>query len=337
MYTISPVHACFVLRDIRQRGLPEEPLFAGTALNSAQLESGSDINVDDFLQLLENARNCTGDETLGLMIGRHANVAAFGPVGGASATAPTLREGLQVLENFSRLHATHVRISLSSQLACLSIRIRYLVPLGEVGRFHAETATLFIQHYVEMLTGQPLNDALYCLPFENPGYDEAYAQCMHSPVSFGHEATRVDLPHHWLDLQSPYFNAEMWNQAQFYLAQRMKEMSTDTENTYTQHIRAQLRSFEPPLPDLDTIVGKMHLSSRTLNRRLQQEGSSFRDIRADVLQRWARQYLAETEHTVEAIAALLGYQDTANFRRAFRQREGCSPSQFRQSTAAGKV
>lgn len=330
-YTASPVHACFVLRDCLQRGLAPEPLFAGTQLTRAKLESGNAIIVGDFLRLLENARQYTGDETLGLMIGRHTNTAALGPVGAAAATAPTVRDGLQVMESFARLHVTYVRIALVSSLHCLSVRFRYLLPLGETERFHCETAVLFIQNYVEMLTGLTLDNAQYCFSFANPGYPQAYQRCMHSALSFDQEHTAVDIPHQWLDLRSPYFDAETWNQAQFHLAQRIKEQSAQTDNTFTQHITALLHSFEPPLPALRTILDRLHLSERTLNRRLQLEGASFRDIKAGVLQYWARLYLAETDLTVEAIGAALGYQDAANFRRAFRKREGCSPGEFRKS------
>jgi AraC-like DNA-binding protein len=45
---------------------------------------------------------------------------------------------------------------------------------------------------------------------------------------------------------------------------------------------------------------------------------------------WARRHLRETGQSVEAIAAALGYQDTANFRRAFRKAQGCTPSEFRR-------
>jgi transcriptional regulator GlxA family with amidase domain len=37
-----------------------------------------------------------------------------------------------------------------------------------------------------------------------------------------------------------------------------------------------------------------------------------------------------TRDSVESIAVSLGYQDAANFRRAFRNREGCSPREFRE-------
>ena len=75
------------------------------------------------------------------------------------------------------------------------------------------------------------------------------------------------------------------------------------------------------------------MSQRTLNRRLQGEDSSYRAIKGQVLESWARLHLTETNQSVESIAAALGYQDTANFRRAFRKSEGCSPSEFRQKSS----
>jgi AraC-like DNA-binding protein len=78
----------------------------------------------------------------------------------------------------------------------------------------------------------------------------------------------------------------------------------------------------------------LNVSQRTLNRRLQVENTSFRHIKSQALAQWAKQYLLETERSVEAIAEELGYKDTANFRRAFRKSEGCSPIEYRQSKAA---
>ena len=333
MYTISPVYARFVLRELLHRGIPEQPLFAGTSLSREELETGGSISKDDFTTFLDNARKLSGDEQLGLLIGRHTNLITLGPVGAAVATAPTVREGLQVMENFARLHASYMQVELLSSLAGLSIRFRFLEDTGEVARFHAETGAMLIQHYVETVTGRILDDAQHRFGFEAPGYAGQYAQWLHSPVSFGHEHTSVELAREWLDLRSPYYNAEIWHQAQQLLAQRIRELGDDTNNTYTQHLSALMRSCEPPLPDLGAVAARLHLSQRTLNRRLQQEGTNFREVKAGVLNTWARQHLMETEHSVEAIAAALGYQDAANFRRAFRKREGCSPGEFRRRMA----
>jgi AraC-like DNA-binding protein len=122
----------------------------------------------------------------------------------------------------------------------------------------------------------------------------------------------------------------MWNEATLMLARSLRELEGEQERPYTQYVTALMRSCEPPLPDLSSVADRVHMSERTLNRRLQQEDTSFRQIKGAVLGSWARRHLRETNQSVEAIAAALGYQDTANFRRAFRNAQGCSPSEFRR-------
>jgi AraC-like DNA-binding protein len=94
---------------------------------------------------------------------------------------------------------------------------------------------------------------------------------------------------------------------------------------------ALLNSSELPLPDLGDMASTLHLSQRVFNRRLQQEGSSFRELKTDVMPRWGKRLLKEADLSVEAVAATLGYQDSANFYRAFRRQEGCPPSKYRKS------
>ena len=329
MDNISPVYARFVLREIINQGIAAEQLLVGTALDRAALERGGDIAMEDFVTILNNGRQLSNNEQLGLVIGRHTNINALGSIGAAAAIAPTIREGLQVLENYTRLHVTYIRLELSSGLQGLSLRFRFLRDTGEVERFHSETAVMLVQHYIETLAGRILDDAEYRMAIPTPDYREDYARCLHSPVSFDWDYTTAQIPAHWLDLASPYYNAEMWDQATLQLAQQLRTLEGQEHNPYSQYVSALMRSSEPPLPDLHSVASRLHMSERTLNRRLQQEKTSFRELRSEVLNNWARQLLDETQQSVEAIAAALGYQDTANFRRSFRSRAGCSPSEYR--------
>ncbi|MEH6636051.1 MAG: AraC family transcriptional regulator ligand-binding domain-containing protein [Halioglobus sp.] len=333
MDSISPVYARFVLREILRQGISTDELLAGTRLNRRELETGGDIAVEDFLAILENGRKLSGNERLGLIIGRHTNIIALGQIGAAAAIAPTVREGLQVMENYTRLHVSYMRLELVSSLQGLSVRFLFLKDTGVTEMFHTETALMLVQHYVETLTGRILDNARHHLRLPAPDYASEYSYWLHSPVSFNAEYCFVALPFEWLDLPSPYYNAEMWQQANQMLAQQMQEMEGKERLPYSQYVDTLLRSNEPPLPDLRDAAAKLHISERTLNRRLQQEGTNFRQIKGQILGSWARQHLRETKHSVEAIAAELGYQDAANFRRAFRNSEGCSPSEFRRAMA----
>ena len=330
MENISPVYARFVLREILQRGIAPGDLLEGTSLTRDELETGGDIAMEDFLTVLENGRRLSGNEQLGLVIGRHSNIIALGPIGAAAAIAPSVREGLQVIGNYTRLHISYIRVQLSSSLQGLSVGFQYLQQdTGNVKRFHMETAMMLVQHYVETTTGQPLQRAAYRMSIAEPDYAGEYDKWLHSPVSFDWPRSSVELPADLLDLPSPYYNAQVWHQATLDLALRIKELEGKEQRPYTQYVDALMRSCEPPLPDLAAVAERLHMSERTLNRRLQSEGTGFRQIKGEVLGSWARRLLVETDQTVEAIAATLGYQDAANFRRAFRKAEGSSPGDFR--------
>ncbi|MGB1202981.1 MAG: helix-turn-helix domain-containing protein, partial [Alloalcanivorax venustensis] len=69
---------------------------------------------------------------------------------------------------------------------------------------------------------------------------------------------------------------------------------------------------------------------RTLARKLKQEHSSFRQIRDEILSQQAASYLCQNKLPIEAIAALMNYHDSANFRRAFKRWFGQSPEEYRQ-------
>ena len=336
MDTISPVYARLILREVERREIDPSALLAGTSLSRKELVRGADISMADFLHILRKGDQLLDDEQLGLMLGRNMHVFAMGPVGGGMALAPSLREGLQVLESFTRLHASYVDISARSTMQGLTVTILYQHDTGYVERFHTETAMMLLQQYMETLTGEQINDAQYRLAIREPQNMEDYTNALHGPISFDANRNEVDIPRRWLDLPSPYYHSELWRQAQMSLSHRLKEHSDSEGTPYTQHIAALLRTSEPPLPELGEVAFALQVSERTLNRRLQAENASFRQLKSHALANRAKLYLHHTDRSVEAIAAELGYKDTANFRRAFRKSEGCSPIKYRHSMSGGE-
>jgi AraC-like DNA-binding protein len=336
MPSISPVYARLIARELSRRGLDTVTLFAGTGLDPVTLWQESEIQLDPFLRLIKNAERINLGLSLGFLIGEHQALAALGSLGVALGVAPTLRDGLRVLESFTRLQASYTQIELRTGLRGMSIRVSFLAELGESLQVHAEVTAMLLQTYVESVSGQRLNDAVYRFTYSEPLRAQDYRVHLHSPCRFGQREIALELPKCWLDNRSPYFHAELWGQSLRQLSQRLRELGDKEVAVYSRHIRSLLRSYDPPLPVLADIAEKLHMSERTLNRRLQQEDTSFREIRGRVLIDWAQQYLVQGNDTIESIATALGYQDAANFRRAFRSRVGLTPIAYRHQNNASK-
>jgi AraC-like DNA-binding protein len=82
-------------------------------------------------------------------------------------------------------------------------------------------------------------------------------------------------------------------------------------------------------PGQEAIAASMHLSLRSLQRKLQKEGTSFKALLNETQQQLAIQYVQESQRSIGEITYLLGYSEPGSFTRAFRRWTGKSPLQFR--------
>ena len=99
-------------------------------------------------------------------------------------------------------------------------------------------------------------------------------------------------------------------------------------------VRDLLRAALPSSLGLDDIADRLHLSPRTIHRRLEEEGSSFRSIKDALRRDLALTKLTKRNEAIAQVAADLGYADTSAFYRAFVEWTGMAPTHYRQRWAA---
>ncbi|WP_338089162.1 helix-turn-helix transcriptional regulator [Nannocystis pusilla] len=80
----------------------------------------------------------------------------------------------------------------------------------------------------------------------------------------------------------------------------------------------------------ESVARALGTSERTMQRRLRQAGTSFRDVVDDVRREAALAQLGRRDATVTDIAFMLGFSDLSAFSRAFRRWTGASPSEYRR-------
>jgi AraC-like DNA-binding protein len=90
-------------------------------------------------------------------------------------------------------------------------------------------------------------------------------------------------------------------------------------------------------PSIDAISKALHMGPRTLQRRLQESGSSFQRVMDEARHQMARYYLSNSALELNEAAYLLGFEDPNSFGRAFRNWEGMPPSDWRETHRPTKV
>jgi AraC-like DNA-binding protein len=79
------------------------------------------------------------------------------------------------------------------------------------------------------------------------------------------------------------------------------------------------------------IAKRLHMSERSLRRKLQEEGVSFRKLIDELRVQVAIKYVRDTDLTIEDVASALGFSDASAFRHAFRRWTGAAPHEFRRA------
>ena len=105
------------------------------------------------------------------------------------------------------------------------------------------------------------------------------------------------------------------------------------EEDLTTRIRHIILRVPGEFPDEAAVADVLAMSGRTLRRQLSALGSSYRQLLDQVRSDLARQYLENSNMSVEQVAQLLGYTETTNFRRAFKRWLGVSPRDYRTQSA----
>jgi AraC-like DNA-binding protein len=106
--------------------------------------------------------------------------------------------------------------------------------------------------------------------------------------------------------------------------------------TVSEHVKVALKRRLPGgRPDVEGVAHDLGMSERTLQRRITDEGTTFRALLVEARQELCQQLLSDPSVDITEAACLLGYQDTSSFYRAFREWMGVTPSQWRERNGSG--
>lgn len=325
-----------LLNLLQEHGLdPAEPLeLIGQSPAFIRSQQDDFLTLEQVETLVSWSIQATGLPSLGVHLGKRLNLSAHGVTGYAGLCAPTLGEALRVAQRFQPLvmPLTDLVVEEKAEQSHLLIR-----PSNILGRDMGEPTCQFILDatvssiYVQgrFLYPEPWQAVSAHIPYPATLYDEEALAAYHDvAIHFESDELRLTIPTELLG-----FPLALANEQSFQLAVRQCEAlmsAIPKPGGMSERLRQSLLQAGPPLPSLSELAAQRHVSERTLRRQLLQEGVRWRDLLTEVKMALAKQYLMSGQDNITAIALRLGYNDSANFARAFRQHCGMSPSQWRQ-------
>lgn len=310
-------------------GLERRKLLSSIGLREADISDPDDrVPVIKAVRLLQLIANETEDVDIGLKLGQRIEVRQIGVVGYAMAHSDDLQSAIQRLVRFRKIlnQRSEAEFRRDGDRWRLSFDTE---PLIEGFRPPLDDYMAAIVVALGELIGKKVEPAEASFCYDKPADTALHRELFGSSIRFGRPQQILAF---WdRDIQTPLLHADP--QLTGYLDE-LAEIRLDTlpkDDTVAARVR---RAIWPHLsegqPSIGAIAADLAVSSRTLQRRLREEDTSYGEVVENLRREKAVLLLRDPHLAVYEIGYLLGYSDPSAFYRAFRRWHGESPSQHRQ-------
>ncbi|BDU19820.1 AraC family transcriptional regulator [Dyella sp. GSA-30] len=330
---ISPNVPVYLVERARRLGIDCNSWFAGLGLQRTQLFDPSlRISYRQARTLVRRAIAAFNEPSLGLVIGCEETVGSFGLLGLAMMTSRSFGDAMRVGIENHRLCGSLMDVDFTV-VDAHTVAVCAWPRFGEIELLPFLSEELFSSSlmFARELVGPQLLPLGLELSYAAPANAADYERVFQCEVRFGCAHNRILVDAKWLEFPLPGYNPLTARQSLALCTQQLR--NRDANDEIVTSVERLLRSRLNQHPRLIEVAQTLHLSERSLRRRLAESGRIFREIHDRVRAERALELLQGGALSVAEIGTEIGFSDPREFRRAFKRWTGMSPQQAKRTVA----
>lgn len=326
-HTFSGAHALQLIAVVKRWDVTAVQLLEGSGMREAELEDPRFRMPSGVLSALtERARELTGEPGLGFYLGLQKRLSMYGHLGFASMNASTVREWIELAAKYMPTVSTALSLELEVNDRTATLRILEHADLGGAHDIATFSLLVGLRQLLTAVTGRNPGKIAYDIPFKKPSYFDRFAHLL-PDARFGQGELRIHFDARALDFPLSTPDRAALRLAQDACERQLAELGLQTDSLTVRVRKLALASDR--LRTVDEVARALHVSARTLKRKLATEQTTFSDLVDAERQERALQLLKLPDLALEEIASRLHYSNAASFARAFRRWTGHAPAQYR--------
>ncbi len=290
------------------------------------------VDDDTYNSVIELAVEKSGDSYFGLHAGENLNLAAAGLIVQLSQSSETVKQALELCCQFANLGCSVLPLGLEERDSQYDVTF---TP-DEIWRNKSEVSfrqttegiiAFTIKEFTSLtrLEHQPIS---VHVDWERPEKTDEYERVFGCPVLFNQDKIAVLLKKEHVEEKVITANYNLLN----VLVVHATEKSAELQNSmgFSALVKkSMLNLVKPEFPTIEQVAGHLNISARTLQRRLKEEGNTYKDLIDELRKDFAIGYMKRPDLNISDIAYLLNYNDASAFNRSFKRWTGKSPMEYK--------
>jgi len=296
----------------------------------------SRIPIKQLVALYESAARLTNDDAFGLHVGQRTELQSFDLLGYIIMNSPTVGDALQRTVRYLPIWTNGARFRLHTDGSVVRLSWEYIDESITQCRQGCEMTLLTVAKISRRLfRGANWTPREVRFRHSAPRDISEHRRLFGASVNFAREANELILDRATLRSQLKDADRRLCDVLIGYAEHLLT--TTSTRESLITRTKSALREYvHNGDPQLTSIAREMGIGTRTLQRKLKDHGTSFRELFTKVRRELAQQYLCDSELSINEIAYLLGYSQPSEFHRAFRAWAGTTPRRYRRLTSADR-
>ena len=323
---VGPVSAIPALLEIHANEPPEQ------ILGEAGLDLGLFENPDNSIsfvavgRLLNLCAERTGIPHFGLLVGQQAGPESIGQLAELAIHAPNVGSALHSMILHVCINDRGGVPTLTSENGIGKLGYAVYIPMHEGRRQVNDASIAIICNLIRSMCGKTWSPLEVLFSHTRPGEVEPYESFFRAPIRFDADEDALVFSDFWLRQPIPSADTRQYRMTVGRLATVETRMGIDLQEEARSILRPLLVSHRCSHEQLAQVLS---VHPRTLDRRLKDQGTTFREIVGETRYGIAKQLLMDSNMSVIRISTLIGYADASVFTRAFRRWSGMTPSAWR--------
>lgn len=326
--TANGVYLTYIDDYLREIGADSAAIFQQAGFSYPEfIQVGERVSMTQLGDLITAIDHRNKYPNFFLDLGARIPVIAHGQLGSAILACKDVLTLLTLVARYAAIVLPFVKISLNQQEEDVVVEYQVLTPSSELNEAIIEAVFGHSSHNLSLIAGMDIFPKKASVIYKEPANAASYQKFTHCTVEFNKPINSTVFSKR--SLQCPIRTANAVGERML-VNQCEDELKKIQSNTpLVDRVREILSLYLEESPSIESVAEKLKVSERTLRRRLNEEGLNFRDLLKEIRLQTAKYYLEKTDIRIEKIAWQLGYKETSNFRKAFKDLTGLSPREWR--------